>query len=106
MSEEEAEVYLGAINASMSSPNMILDLRIPQNQKYQQVVLDEAISRFLVRRDRRGGHGQGGRRPAGTSSTTRSARDEQLEIYKATIGAPESSRRTAARPPAAPAASA
>jgi multiple sugar transport system substrate-binding protein len=26
---------------------MILDLRIPQNQKYQQVVLDEAIARFL-----------------------------------------------------------
>ena len=48
MSEEEAKVYLGAINASMSSPNMILDLRIPQNQKYQQVVLDEAISRFLA----------------------------------------------------------
>ena len=27
---------------------MILDLRIPQNQKYQQVVLDEAISRYLA----------------------------------------------------------
>jgi multiple sugar transport system substrate-binding protein len=27
---------------------MILDLRIPQNQKYQQVVLDEAVSRFLA----------------------------------------------------------
>jgi multiple sugar transport system substrate-binding protein len=26
---------------------MILDLRIPENQKYQQVVLDEALSRFL-----------------------------------------------------------
>ncbi|TIM79073.1 MAG: extracellular solute-binding protein, partial [Mesorhizobium sp.] len=48
MSEEEAKVYLGAINDSMSSPNMILDLRIPQNQKYQQVVLDEAVSRFLA----------------------------------------------------------
>ena len=48
MSEEEAKVYLGAINESMSSPNMILDLRIPQNQKYQQVVLDEAVSRFLA----------------------------------------------------------
>ena len=27
---------------------MILDLRIPQNQKYQQVVLDEAIARYLA----------------------------------------------------------
>ena len=48
LSQDEAKVYLGAINDSMSSPNMILDLRIPQNQKYQQVVLDEAVSRFLA----------------------------------------------------------
>ncbi len=47
MSESEAKVYLGAIKDSLNSPNMILDLRIPENQKYQQVVLDEALSRFL-----------------------------------------------------------
>ncbi len=47
MSEKAAGFYLGAIKASLNSPNMILDLRIPQNQKYQQVVLDEAVSRFL-----------------------------------------------------------
>jgi hypothetical protein len=38
----------------MNSPNMILDLRIPQNQKYQQVVLDEAILPVPRRRDRQG----------------------------------------------------
>ena len=48
MSEEAAKNYLGAIEDSLNSPNMILDLRIPQNQKYQQVVLDEAVSRFLA----------------------------------------------------------
>ena len=48
MSEAAAKDYLGAIEASLNSPNMILDLRIPQNQKYQQVVLDEAMSRFLA----------------------------------------------------------
>jgi len=47
-SEESADVYLGAINASLSSPNMMLDIRIPQNQRYQQVVLDEVLSRFLA----------------------------------------------------------
>jgi multiple sugar transport system substrate-binding protein len=47
MSKEEAASYLGAIQDSLNSPNMILDLRIPQNQKYQQVVLDEALSRYL-----------------------------------------------------------
>ncbi len=47
MSKVAGDSYLGAIGASLNSPNMILDLRIPQNQKYQQVVLDEALARFL-----------------------------------------------------------
>jgi multiple sugar transport system substrate-binding protein len=47
MSEPAAKNYLGAIQDSLASPNMILDLRVPQNQKYQQVVVDEAVSRFL-----------------------------------------------------------
>lgn len=48
MSEAAAEVYLGAIKQSLDSPNMVLDLRVPQNQRYQQVVLDTAISQFLA----------------------------------------------------------
>ena len=48
MSKVAGDSYLGAIGASLNSPNMILDLRIPQNQKYQQVVLDEAVARFLA----------------------------------------------------------
>jgi len=48
MSQEAADVYLGAIQASLNSPNMVLDMRIPQNQRYQQVVLDTAISQFLA----------------------------------------------------------
>lgn len=48
MSKVAGDSYLGAIHDSLNSPNMILDLRIPQNQKYQQVVLDEAIARFLA----------------------------------------------------------
>jgi multiple sugar transport system substrate-binding protein len=47
-SEMAAEVYLGAIQASLSSPNMVLDLRIPQNQRYQQVALDTVLSQFLA----------------------------------------------------------
>ena len=86
MSEAAAKNYLGAIQASLNSPNMILDLRIPQNQKYQQVVLDEAMSRFLA--------GE-----IDTDATVQAiedgwnelndeiGKDEQLEIYKATIGA-------------------
>jgi multiple sugar transport system substrate-binding protein len=48
MSPEAAANYLGAIEASLASPNMVLDLRIPQNQRYQGVVLDTAISQFLA----------------------------------------------------------
>jgi len=48
MSPAAAADYLGAIEASLNSPNMVLDLRIPQNQRYQQVVLDTAISQFLA----------------------------------------------------------
>jgi multiple sugar transport system substrate-binding protein len=48
MSAKAANNYLGAIKASLNSPNMVLDLRIPQNQRYQQIVLDTAIARMLA----------------------------------------------------------
>lgn len=48
MSEKAAKDYLSAIQDSLNSPNMVLDLRIPFNQRYQQVVLDTAIARFLA----------------------------------------------------------
>jgi multiple sugar transport system substrate-binding protein len=48
MSPKGASDYLGAIEDSLNSPNMVLDLRIPQNQRYQQVVLDTALSQFLA----------------------------------------------------------
>ncbi|MFN8444281.1 MAG: extracellular solute-binding protein [Caldilineaceae bacterium] len=48
MSKESADVYLGAIKASLDSPNMVLDLRIPNNQQYQGEVLDTAISQYLA----------------------------------------------------------
>jgi multiple sugar transport system substrate-binding protein len=48
MSEEAAKNYLGAIQDSLNSPNMGLDMRIPNNQKYMQVVLDTAIARLLA----------------------------------------------------------
>ena len=86
MSEQAANDYLGAIQDSLNSPNMVLDLRIPQNQRYQQIVLDTAIARYL----------------AGELSTEETmatitegwqeiteelGADEQLASYKSTIGA-------------------
>ena len=48
MSEDYAQNYLGAIEASLNSPNMVLDLRVPQNQRYQQNVLDTALAQYLA----------------------------------------------------------
>jgi multiple sugar transport system substrate-binding protein len=48
MSPQAASYYLGAIEDSLASPNMVLDLRIPQNQRYLQVVLDTAMSQYLA----------------------------------------------------------
>ncbi len=47
-SEEGARDYLGAIEQSLDSPNMMLDLRVPSNQRYQGVVLDTILSQFLA----------------------------------------------------------
>jgi multiple sugar transport system substrate-binding protein len=86
MSEAAAKDYLGAIEASLNSPNMVLDLRIPNNQKYEQIVLDTAIARMLA-----------GELdiPATMKTiddgwneiTDEVGRDSQLNAYKSTIGA-------------------
>lgn len=47
-SKESAENYLGAILASLDSPNMASDLRIPGTQQYTGIVLDRELSRFLA----------------------------------------------------------
>ena len=85
MSETAAGYYLGAIKASLNSPNMVLDLRIPQNQKYQQVVLDEAVSRFLS-----GEIDEDATIKAISDGwndlNTQIGKDDQLKFYKGTLG--------------------
>jgi multiple sugar transport system substrate-binding protein len=48
MSEAAADNYLGAIQSSLESPNMVLDLRIPKTKEYEQDVLDTAVSQFIA----------------------------------------------------------
>jgi multiple sugar transport system substrate-binding protein len=48
MSAVAASDYLGAIEASLASPNMVLDLRIPQNQRYLQVEMDTLLAQYLA----------------------------------------------------------
>jgi multiple sugar transport system substrate-binding protein len=85
MSPKAASDYLGAIEASLDSPNMVLDLRIPQNQRYQQVVLDQAVSQFLageLTRDECMQQIFDG----WEEITDELGRAEQLEAYRGTLG--------------------
>lgn len=47
-SEEAAANYLGAIEGSLSSPNMVLDMSIPSTNRYLQVALDTVVSQYLA----------------------------------------------------------
>jgi len=85
MSDEAAKVYLGAIKDSLNSPNMVLDLRVPQNQKYQQIVLDTAIGRLLageINIDQAAETIDSG----WEEITNDLGRDAQLKAYRATLG--------------------
>ena len=48
MTPAVASTYLGAIGASLNSPNVVLDLTIPRNYNYQRELLDAAVSDFLA----------------------------------------------------------
>jgi multiple sugar transport system substrate-binding protein len=85
MSEKAAKNYLGAIQDSLNSPNMVLDLRVPQNQRYEQVVLDTSVARMLA-----GELDIAGTMKAITDGwngiTDELGRDKQLAVYKSTLG--------------------
>ena len=85
MSQAAAKDYLGAIQASLQSPNMVLDIRIPQNAFYEGTALDTALAQFLA--------GEVGRDAAAkqiadqwNKKTDELGRDKQLAAYKATLG--------------------
>jgi multiple sugar transport system substrate-binding protein len=85
MSDKAAKDYLGAIEASLNNPNMVLDLRVQKNQQYQQVILDQALSQFLageLTRDQAMKQITDG----WEELTNEVGRDKQLAIYKASLG--------------------
>ncbi|MDW8325161.1 MAG: extracellular solute-binding protein [Anaerolineales bacterium] len=85
MSPAAASNYLGAIEASLNSPNMVLDLRIPQNAYYQGTVLDTALAQFLAGELTAVQAAQ--QIAAGwNAKTDELGRDSQLAAYKASLG--------------------
>lgn len=85
MSPKAASDYLGAIEASLNSPNMVLDLRIPQNQYYQQVVLDQAVSQYLAG-ELTVEQTMKQIEDAWNAKTDELGRDKQLAAYKGSLG--------------------
>jgi multiple sugar transport system substrate-binding protein len=85
MSPKAASLYLGAIEDSLASPNMVLDLRIPQNQRYLQVVLDTAMSQYLAGEiDLEQFQKQ--MYDGWEEITNELGRDKQLEAYRGSLG--------------------
>jgi len=85
MSPAAAANYLGAIEASLNSPNMVVDLRIPQNQRYIQVELDRVLAQYLAGEFDTDQAAQA-IFDAWEAITDEVGRDEQLAIYRATLG--------------------
>jgi multiple sugar transport system substrate-binding protein len=84
-SQEFAENYLGAIGDSLNSPNMASDLRIPGTQRYEGIVLDRELARYLageISVEEALQNVQDG----WEEITEEFGRDEQLALYKASLG--------------------
>ncbi len=84
MSPASATDYLVAIQTSLSVPNMVLDLRLPENYRYQ-TALDEVLYQFSgnqVNRD------EAMKRISDEweKITTELGPDKQLKIYRETLG--------------------
>ncbi len=84
-SRESAENYLGAIGDSLNSPNMASDLRIPGTQRYEGIVLDREMARYLageisVEQALQNIH------DGWEEITEEFGRDDQLKLYKASLG--------------------
>ncbi len=85
MSEAAAQNYLGAIQSSLNSPNMVLDMRVPSNQRYQQVVLDRELARLLAEEISKE-QAMENIFEGWEEITDELGRDEQLELYQASLG--------------------
>jgi len=83
--EDEAKDYLGAIENSLNNPNMVADMRVPNNHEYQQVELDQIIASYLAGEiDTDAAAKQ--LNDAWESITDQQGRDAQLAAYLGSLG--------------------
>ena len=85
LSEAAATEYLGAIKASLQSPNMVLDMRIPLTKRYEQDVLDTALAQYLAGELDAAGAEQA-IADGWNAITDEAGKDSQLAAYVASLG--------------------
>jgi multiple sugar transport system substrate-binding protein len=83
--EDEAKDYLGAIENSLNNPNMVADMRVPNNHDYQQVQLDAIIASYLAGEIDTDTAAQN-LFDAWESITEQQGRDAQLKAYLGSLG--------------------
>jgi multiple sugar transport system substrate-binding protein len=84
-SQAAADSYLGGIEASLNSPNMAADLRIPKNHEYIQVELDRILSEYIAG-DLTTDEAAQQLYDSWETITNDAGRDAQLTFYKGTLG--------------------
>ena len=84
-SQAAADSYLGGIEASLNSPNMAADLRIPKNHEYIQVELDRILSEYIAG-DLTTDEAAQELYDSWETITNDAGRDAQLTFYKGTLG--------------------
>ncbi len=85
LSQAAATDYLGAIKASLTNKNMVLDLRIPQTKRYEQDVLDTAVAQYLAGELDAAGAEQA-ISDGWDAITNEVGKDKQLAAYVASLG--------------------
>jgi len=85
LSQAAAENYLGAIKASLSNKNMVLDLRIPLTKRYEQDVLDTALAQYLAKELDASATEQA-IADGWNAITDEAGKDKQLAAYVASLG--------------------
>ena len=85
VSQAANENYLGALKDSLSNPNFVLDLRIPQTKQYEQDVLDTAIAQYLAKELDEAGT-EKAIQDGWNSITDQVGKDKQLAAYVASLG--------------------
>jgi multiple sugar transport system substrate-binding protein len=85
LSQAAAENYLGAIKASLTNANMVLDLRIPLTKRYEQDVLDTALAQYLAKELDASATEQA-IADGWNAITDEAGKDKQLAAYVASLG--------------------